>query len=331
VLVKVGTTLDLEGGRRAGVLHLLAVWPENEPRHPCGFRVTPWPGSSATAGVQRGKEAPLPGAIVAEVPIPWSDEEMLETVAHFWEALDFTDGIDFTDEDTLSSSVTTAYLRWLDDLGEEIDEDYDAGSPPSALAIGARFGSLVNASALAGCLSSDPDDEEVEMAEFIARALREQGADGLSDASRRALRVNGLAHFMWRNGPIETIHAGGAGGLGALSDGDMMRTNALVCSIVNDELSFTDDLLADLVRLRRGVLDPQRLWPTGETLWGLCEGYIGELSQSINHSISRRSRRLDEAMPRPVHRCPNPLAEDENLYEIEERVVEDQRIRCDSF
>lgn len=184
---------------------------------------------------------------------------------------------DLTDEDAVEQS----YDDWTEDA-EDI-YSFESGVP-SSMAIAARFGCLFNAIVFTDTIGAAPADADDErQIEFIAKEVADKGGE-LSEASRRAVIANGLAHFIWRNGPIEAIHGGG--GLEALSDGDMMRTNALVSHLVAKNLTAPDKLPADLLRLRRDLLDPRREWPTGETLWGLCEGFIGELVKSVNGSIA---------------------------------------------
>jgi len=201
--------------------------------------------------------------------IPWSDEEMLAAVEAF-----ASSGEELELED---DKLSAQYDDWVQ-ANEEDDE-----SLPSALAVEARFGRIINACIFSEAFVFPPTGEDEQKMEAVAQLLAQEPAE-LSDASRHAIIANGLAHYIWRNGPIEAVHGGG--GLEALSGGDMMRMNALVSHIVSSNLTAPENLRDDLLKIRRELLDPRREWPTGETLWETCEGFIGELVKSINDSVA---------------------------------------------
>jgi hypothetical protein len=142
---------------------------------------------------------------------------------------------------------------------------------PTVNQITARFSGWMNSQALAGLDLGEPSvlpDTTTLLPELELGGIRIVDYLPLDADQECWLAAIGIVLVSWRNGPFEDVHAGS--GVGAIDDGEMLRSNAALVRGVSAELAATEDLRASLLATRRLIVDPKRRLPDGRSVQEVC-------------------------------------------------------------
>jgi hypothetical protein len=114
---------------------------------------------------------------------------------------------------------------------------------------------------------------------LAAAAEQHTGLDTLQDdAATRWCAAIGAAHLLWRDGPLEDIHAG-SGKSGGIADPEMMRANVATTRLIADALVLG---ACDWRRLAAELTDKNR--PIGEIVLSELVG-AGNVAKIRRHAL----------------------------------------------
>jgi hypothetical protein len=205
--------------------------------------------------------------------------------------------------DALRESATASRYRYLT-VGEYTAwrESHRDRKLPTVSQITGRFSGWMNAEALAGLEVGEPSvlPDPTLPPELELGGIRIGDYLPFDTEQERWLVSIGVVLGSWRNGPFENVHAGD--GLGAVDDGEMMRSNASLVREVAAELAAHDDLHAALLAVRRLVVDPMRELPDGRTVKQVCGPLYKDAVRHANGFVATMVHRLHGNEPGDVWR-----------------------------
>lgn len=139
---------------------------------------------------------------------------------------------------------------------------------------------------------------------------------GIDDPTSRWCAAIAATHLLWRDGPLEDVHAG-VGKPGGISDADMMRANVITTRHVAGALAGDG---CDWRRLATELTDAGR--PIGEV--ALSE-FVGAVNvDGLRRHALAEARRLDALVTAPEHLSAEALAwcvDDARLADVDRRAV----------